>query len=877
MHLNRDRVFTWWARTVTSRPRAVLMISLLLAAASIWLTATRLEFHSDRSDLIDSSLKWQQRYVAYKELFPRWNDAVVVIDRGIPGGSAPPSTETVADAFTDALVERLRGDERFAAVNAGFDRGEAPPGMILFAGDETIEALTGQLGRLGPVLASPSLADLLRRSLLAGNDLPAAQRDELRSLLERAEASANGADASVLGIPGDEGFERLRTRSGRLNIVMVSLGLDEEAESGALSERIDALRGHIAALRRAPEFSLVSAGVTGVPVLEADETAQSMRDSTLAGMLSFAIVTALLVIVYRGLSTPLLALGSLLIGEAWSFAWVVLAVGHLQVLSAVFGGVILGLGSATAIHLIARLELVHPDHEHMAEAIAQTFRGVGPGIVTAAVTTAAAFGAMACTSFTGVAEMGIIAAGGVLLCTLSVMCCFPAMLMLLPHPERRIRSRHGGESRPFAGRLGPLLDARPGLSLTIAIVILAGACASATRVRYDTDLLKLMPGGAESVVWEHRLVQDDAQSVWHAVVLARDAAEARRLAERLSAVPHVSGIGGAADFLPGDEDVLRKRELLMSLPDPAPLRGLQRLAPADEVPALRQVLLTMVRAWKDSDPALAQSAGRLAELRVGENISRPLDQYAMERMLLMDRLDALRSAQLPQPNELPASLRELFVGRDGSLLLRIYPHDPSLNGAEAGASVLSPRHLGPFARAVRAIAPDATGPAMQIYYSTQLIQRAYLRAALLAFAAIVILVLIDFRNIADTLCALIPVVCGTSLLLGVMGLAGTDLNFANTIVASLIVGIGVDAGVHAIHRWRRQPTDRPAGLAGGSGRAITLTTMTSAAGFAAMLIAEHRGIRSLGFVMTVGLVMVWAATLLVLPPVLRLRSRRMSR
>jgi predicted RND superfamily exporter protein len=49
--------------------------------------------------------------------------------------------------------------------------------------------------------------------------------------------------------------------------------------------------------------------------------------------------------------------------------------------------------------------------------------------------------------------------------------------------------------------------------------------------------------------------------------------------------------------------------------------------------------------------------------------------------------------------------------------------------------------------------------------------------------------------------------------------------------------------------------------------------LTTVAGFACMLVAEHRGIRSLGFVMSVGLVMVWAGAVFVLPPILRLRSR----
>ena len=105
-----------------------------------------------------------------------------------------------------------------------------------------------------------------------------------------------------------------------------------------------------------------------------------------------------------------------------------------------------------------------------------------------------------------------------------------------------------------------------------------------------------------------------------------------------------------------------------------------------------------------------------------------------------------------------------------------------------------------------------------------------------------------------------------------MGLFGVPLNFANIIVMPLIFGIGVDAGVHMVHRWRQEPYGRPAGLSGGTGRGISLTMASTMIGFGCMLLAEHRGIRSLGFVMLAGLGVCLLACYTVLPPVLRLRT-----
>src|SRR5690606_30963739 len=143
------------------------------------------------------------------------------------------------------------------------------------------------------------------------------------------------------------------------------------------------------------------------------------------------------------------------------------------------------------------------------------------------------------------------------------------------------------------------------------------------------------------------------------------------------------------------------------------------------------------------------------------------------------------------------------------------------------------------------------------YESTRLIGRAYLLAGLYATAIILILLLIDFRNLGDALSALAPVVIAGALLVAIMRLADISLNFANMIVLPLIVGLGVSAGVHATHRWGQLPLDKPAGFAGASGRAVTLAIFATVIGFSCMMIAEHRGIRSLGMVMSLGLTLVW--------------------
>ncbi len=820
----------WCAR----HPVRVLASCVFLALLSGAWAATSMEFHSDRSALVDPTLAWQVRYRAFKEEFANWDDAIVVVDYS----EASPDEAISFMRWLDAELEES-GD--FPERALWFDPSTASPAAILLETPENISKAVRELRASLPLLnQGVTLADTLTlaRRLNRAPELEAGIR-----------AVRDGADSVLFHNASDP---ELFTVGDTMAIGFVALDSQEGGGSvNDVARSTSALRRAISMTRAGFKHSGLEIGVTGIPVIESDETTQSTRDATLASILSLVLIAMLLAFVYRGVLVPLCALGALVIGIAWSFGWLMLGVGHLQVLSVVFTIVLLGLGVDSAIHLIARLELVHPDHDHLPGAIGKAASGVGPGIVTGTLTTSIAFGATALSPFTGVAEMGLIAAGGVVLCTLAILVALTALLGVMPHPERRLRARAGGASRPFAGRLGLWIDRHPGKVFATGGVLVVAAALSATGVvgspvRYDPDLVALMPPDAEGVVWERRLREADERTPWHAVVVAGDRAEAQRLTRELEASPVVESVGGAAALFPQEQALAEKLALLASLPS-------TEFEPED-APVSDAELQTLRR-------AIGEGAFTDDDLR------RIVTAFRNDRTLLASRINAVRTATSVVAQDLPEAVVARFLSPDGAYLLRVYPAPVGDLGP------LEPARLDPFVQGVLRLAPQATGPAVQVYESTRVILHGYRFAALVAAIAIFVLLLIDFRSLADALCAALPVIVGLALLLGAMASLGIALNFANTIVMPLLIGIGVDSGVHAVHRWRMQPRDAPAGLAGGTGRAITLTSVTTAIGFACMMIAEHRGVRSLGLVMTMGLMLTWGASVLVLPPVLRLRSR----
>jgi len=870
----RDVLLDRWGHAVAARPGITMCLCLIIAGASIWLTLTRLEFHPDRSDLVDRELPWNRRYADYKKNYARWDDLIICFE-------AEPDDQPLV-VLTREIAARLGASPRVAAADAGFHESQADPRLFVLAPAGEFESNL-QRFRVGRRIAGAENANEALAGVLTAlaSETGAGSRDaigELRRLLDPYLATLRGEAPRFAFIDADQPMWRpLTIDSGRLHFILVEFA-DKGAGLDGVSRNLRWLREQVGDILKSAGEDGRSWGVTGITAIEADETIQSINDSTISSIIAFVAITVLMVIVFRGITVPLLAAGCLLIGMSWSFGWLVLSVGHLQLLSVVFSVILLGLGIDYALHLVARLELVQDEHEDLPSAIARVYRGIGPGMLTGTVTTAAAFAATALTEFKGMAEMGIIAGGGIVLCLVAMLSAFPAALALTGRWKTVIRHRHGGEEAHFAhGRLD-VVDRRPWWTLAVVALVVAASLWLALQARYDPNVLNLHPPGIESVVWEKRLVEHDARSVWSALIETTPE-KAERLTHRLRELPTVSDVGGMGILYPADLDARRHQvELLRAeaIPEVAVAGDLPTLT--TQLASVRQGLLQ--RASSEASDVAAHLRAIVSEIDAAVRAGRALDarqaeeqQQRLEAAFQSARADVavhVERALSPEPlspNDLPEVLRSQWVGMDGQWLLRVYPSIDDL-----GRSVLDPERLGAFVESIRRIDPAVLGPPVQIYESSILIVNSYIKAAVLALAAIFVLLLVDFRSLADSLCAMVPVGIGFLGMFAIIALIGLPLNFANIIVLPMIFGIGVDAGVHMVHRWRVEPLGRPAGLSGATGRGITLTMATTIIGFSSMLLAEHRGIRSLGFVMSVGLGVTLLACYVALPPILRLRT-----
>ena len=216
------------------------------------------------------------------------------------------------------------------------------------------------------------------------------------------------------------------------------------------------------------------------------------------------------------------------------------------------------------------------------------------------------------------------------------------------------------------------------------------------------------------------------------------------------------------------------------------------------------------------------------------------------------------------PQDLPASIRSTFYVKDKAgketFATRVYPRN-----------FVEPAQAKRLASALTQIDPEATGYALVYHHFGGLMQRGFRNGAIWAGFAVLLLVLLDLRSIRDALIALVPLVVGGLWMVGFMNVLGIDYSFANVISIPLIVGIGIDSGIHLIHRWRETHGDIDEAVRS-TGKAIAVSSVTTMFAFGTLSLVAHRGAQSLGMVLVLGVGSCLIMSLLLLPALIHLFS-----
>jgi len=859
-----------WVGTVVRHAPVVALATVAVTAALAVYTARNLGVNTDTADMIARDLPWRQDFIRYREAFPRrLENIVVVIDEG---------TAAAREAAAAAMLAHVRGTPGLYA--SGFAPGtgsEFEGRELLYLDLEELESLVDSLvaaqpllGRLRADYSAAGLFSTVAEALEAGE--PALVSPLLEPLAGTLAAARRGGqrplDWRSLLFDGGDGL------TGERQFVVVAPRMDYSRLRPA-QEPMQALRDRGAEIGQAEEVRI---RLTGSVALEDEEFVGVMADTSRAGLLVLAAVVAVLWLALRSVRVLLAALITLASGLVATAAFSAWAVGELNLISVAFAVLYIGLGIDFIIHYALRVAELSAGGTALTEALARSGADVGSSLVFCALTTAAAFYAFIPTPFVGVSQLGLISGTGMLISLAASLTVLPAWLRLFFGSRMPAPHAAGGWQ---AGRLLGRLTGRRRLVLGTAALVSVAAVVAAPRAGFDEDPMKLRDPDAESVQVYRELSRDpDTAPRTLSVVLGPDA-DVGATAARLRALPTVARVLSLESFVPD-----RQPQKLALLDDASLLfgPGFHRFPPR-EAPQPERLAAALERvhealgsagggagtavtvdpaaaAARDASADLAGEAGWLrSALAAGTLSASDLDRLAAQLLGgLPPALSRLAQALRAEPfgvQDLPASLRERWRGRNGERLLEVLPAG-DMTDAQAAAA---------FVGEVRAAAPAATGLAVVYQEAGETVVAAFREASVYAAAAVLLLLAVFLRTAAGVGLVIVPVVLALLCTIALAAVLGVPFNFANIIALPLLLGLGVDNGIHIVHRARLVAGGR-ALLATSTARAVFYSSVTTLASFAGLAVSAHRGMSGMGLVLALGLFGILFYSMIALPALL---------
>jgi hopanoid biosynthesis associated RND transporter like protein HpnN len=865
------RLITWWINFIQRHSSTVLIVTLLVSMAVLFYLKQNFRINTDLNGMISEKLHFRKLEKEFSNAFPQFSDTIVVVLDG--------DTPEQAISARKSMAERLRKEtEIFKTVYEPGGGEFFEKNGLLYLSRAELEDLADKLANAQPLLAFLS-KDLSLRGLFSVLEL-VLNHKEVKEINDNSmnrlfDGMRRTFDGVIDHHPHEMSWESMMfgekqavEQSRQFIILQPYLDIPNVSTDEVSLETIR----RIAKEQHIGDANGVKMGITGDVALSY-ENLETVKNST--GAATFASLLLVGIIFFIGLGSGRMVLASLLtlvIGLIWTTGFAIAFVGSLNLISITFAVLFIGLGIDYSIQFCLRYKELIMSGRGESEGITTTAKGVGRSLLLSCITVAVGFYSFVPTAYAGVAELGLISGTGMFISFFVTITVLPALLTVFRTKKNKDRFLSSGQA------LSKIPYKYPGAIVTVAVIIGLASVPLLSGVCFDYNPLNLYSRTSESVNTIKELFKNPETQPWTISVLTKGKENAEGLAERLTKVKEVKMALTLSDFVPDHQSeklyIISDMSLFMppnmgntvmkhlSYEEKVrALNGFERAlktsllsTPREENPYIG-LLYVSVQKFKTllSDPVKGESA--FAYLEKGLLLNLPMLFKSLETSLRAERFGE---------SDLPGQLADQYVSADGRYRVQVFPRE----------NIMNVDALKRFVEAVRKIAPDATDAPVTIYESGRAVVSSFKEATLYALIFIVLFLLIELRSAYVTALILMPLIFAIFLTGAASVLLGIPLNFANVIVVPLLLGIGVHSGIIFILRFLNEPPPDGNILGTSTARAVLFSTLTMIVSTGSLSFSPHRGIASMGMLLTICLSFLIISTLVLLPALTELYRRR---
>ena len=828
----------WWF--VSKWNAQIVWVTVAMALLSL---ATFLKWGSLNSDLgqlirPDTHLDWYQANERFKRDFPQFQQTALVV---ITGDDARIVAQTARD-----LSGVLRTSGTFSSVFA--------PGVDPFI--ETHKLYFLSLDQLkewkkGADYNYPSMLRLADEASLNNLALTIADFVTANPGLPLPISLSSGLDMFEHESPGDfSAFYPLvdpdQTSFTELIVVQGIQKLDQPLPNAEIVASLESL---IAPFVKAGKVEIA---LTGEVVLAHEEIGAALSGIEIAGLLSLILLLLILGLGLRSWPLITIIFVKLLLGTSLTLGLATMIVGSFNTLSMLFVVMFFGLGIDFSVHYVLRA---------MAEgridraSLSHAFRDTSPALALCTVTSAIAFLSFVPTSYRGLAELGLISACGMVIALLLTLFFIPSACL---YWTQRQQPRHPARSQQ---------GAKTGFWPTqvIAQGILIGApllLALSMAMNFNYSVLSMRDADSPAMRALVKLQEAGLGTDYSIQLLAGNTEEADRLRHLLEQKATVASVTTPGDLVPSEGEA--KAGVLADLE--TKYLDIEILAPTQSDPSETQAANQMVKDYV-SESLLGLDQDEAAPLVRLLSVIAQYEQLPSQRAALeqtfrarlegeLAKLLAMLGARPPSLETLPSTFRSRLIS----------PHDEHLLTISPTIALTDRTRSDRFVADVRSVRAEAAGRTMVEWGIGQVVVDAFAQAIVTTLSIVLLLLFLYFRRLTPVLLVMVPIGLTMIYTLGIAQTMGLSLNMANILMIPLVIGLGVDTGIHLVHRYENPSTSRATEA---THRAVIISGLTTSGTFFSLSFSPHGGAASIGLLLTLAISMLLIISLSVLPFLLK--------
>ena len=579
------------------------------------------------------------------------------------------------------------------------------------------------------------------------------------------------------------------------------------------------------------------------------------KEMGILSSLAVLVIVVLLLATFRsgrGVGLPMLVVIGSTLATLGAMSWIKVGITHSTQMLPIL---IISIGVADGIHLLKFYYLHAKGATDRVKVVGAMMKDMAPPVIMTSLTTSAGFMALNTAGLPSVAVLGMSTAFGVMVAMFLSISLVPALLVLLPIP-RRLREAGVGSGRSLSERMmggwaGSLMRFKiPVLVGLGLLVVLLGL--GMTRLEAGMSMAgNFKPGHpireAVRVVNAHFMGGTTMQIVFQGKPgFVHRPAFLRRIDRMEARLRKMEGVGGvmSATML-----VKQMNQVLSGG------KGSAWRIPREKEPRMGQRVV-LIRGQEQLQEYRFEARGRDLVRDYLNTFSMQAGRKMMNNMVTPER-DAFKLTVFFTTDQQRVQRRAIIRIRK-----ELATGFASVGGAGKGAP---PKVAFPEVKA------DLTGMSVLILTVTGRLIKGQSLSILVSLGLVFLLTTLMFRSPTLGLFNTLPLGGTLAVNFGIMGLLEIPINEITISVSSVAIGVGVDYGIHFVHRVREKIRETGSHeeavrqAFGDSGVAIVFNALTVAAGFATIMAATFQGLVIMGFLLTATMIASAFNALTVLP------------